>query len=675
MPTTDADRKAILTLKMLAVDGVEKAKSGHPGAPLGCAEMAYTLWSKFLRFNPADPKWVDRDRFVLSNGHASMLLYSLLHLFGYDLSLDELKRFRQLGSKTPGHPEYGLTPGVEVTTGPLGQGFAHAVGMALSSKMLGARFPKKDGFSPATFRVWGICGDGDLQEGVASEAASLAGHWKLDNLVFLYDDNHITIDGDTKLSFTEDVCKRFEAYGWFTERIDGNDADQVERALGAAKNRTGQPTLIAARTVIGHGSPKKAGTRHAHGEPLGADEMKATKTALGWPLEPTFLIPDDAKATFAKIIAEKKTAYETWEKGFAGWRTSDAASAKKWDEQVKPALPDDFDAQIASAVGDKENATRSHSGAALQKVAAMAPWIVGGSADLAPSNNTMIESPVKDGEWSVSVQPGTFEARNFHFGVREHGMIAIVNGMTLTGAFRAYGASFLIFTDYCRPAIRLGALMHLPAIYPFTHDSVFLGEDGPTHQPIEHFAALRAIPNLHFFRPADGLETAMAWAWAISTPKGPSIFGLTRQKLPPLSRPAGFTRRDVWKGGYTVLEPATAPEAVVISTGSEVAITVAAVTKLNAAGRKIRVVSMPCTTLFDAQPDAYRNQVLPQSLPIAAVEAAHPMSWHKYTGRDGLILGISTFGESAPAADLAKHFGFTTEQIGEKLEGWLKARR
>ena len=675
-PATTPDERAILTLKMLAIDGVEKAKSGHPGAPLGCAEMAYTIWSKFLRFNPADPKWPDRDRFVLSNGHASMLIYSLLHLFGYDLPLSELQRFRQLGSKTPGHPEYGLTPGVEVTTGPLGQGFSHAVGMAIASKMMQARLPAgADGFKPVGYRVWGICSDGDLMEGVASEAASMAGHWKLDNLCFLWDDNHITIDGDTRLAFTEDVEARFRAYGWATDRVDGNDAAAVERACAAAAKRTGAPTLIACRTVIGRGAPHKQGTRHVHGEPLGADEMKQTKAAYGWPDSPTFLIPEDAKKRFSEIVVAKKKQYDEWQTKLAGWRKEKPEGAKTLDAHLAPKLPADFDAQIVAAVGDKEAATRAHSGAALQKAAELYPPLVGGSADLAPSNNSMITGSKMDGEWPVSVQPGDFAPKNFHFGIREHAMIAIVNGMTLSGFFRGYGASFLIFTDYCRAAIRLGSLMEVPAIYPFTHDSVFLGEDGPTHQPIEHYAALRAIPRLHFFRPADGLETAMAWAYCLQMEKGPVIFGLTRQKLPALARPAGFDRRDVWKGGYVVLDAGANPEAVVIATGSEVAITVAAAKALNDKGRKIRVVSMPCTTLFDAQPAAWREKVLPSGVKTAAVEAGHPMSWWKYVGKDGLVVGISDFGESAPAGDIAKHFGFTPEGIQSKLEGWLGSKK
>ena len=666
-PAKTPDERAILTLKMLAIDGVEKAKSGHPGAPMGCAEMAYVLWSKFLRFNPANPEWPDRDRFILSNGHASMLIYGLLHLFGYELPMEELKKFRQLGSKTPGHPEYGLTPGVEVTTGPLGQGFAHGVGMAIAAKMQEARFPRVGDFAPASHRVWGIVSDGDLMEGVASEAASLAGHLKLDNLVYLYDDNDITIDGGTGLAFTEDVAKRFEAYGWFTERIDGHDLGQIERALAAAKDRRGKPTLICAKTVIGRGAPKKAGTAKAHGEPLGVEEMKATKAAYGWPDEPTFLVPDDAKARFAEIVAQKKKVYETWNAGLTEWRKAEPEKANAWYSGLyKPQLPADFDAQLVAAVGDKEAATRVHSGAALQKAAALLPGLVGGSADLQPSNNSKIEG-------AAVVQAGDFSGRNFHFGVREHGMTSIANGITLHGGFRGYVASFLQFTDYARPAIRLAAFMEVPSIHIYTHDSIFLGEDGPTHQPIEHLSALRAIPRLKVFRPADGLETAMAWAWAISVPKGATLFALTRQKVPLIQRPGGFDRRDVWKGGYVVSDAVGGtPDAILIGTGSELGVVVEAAKKLTASGKKIRVVSMPCQELFDEQPATYRDAVLPRNVKTASVEAGATQSWWKYVGRDGLAIGIDTYGESAPAAELANHFGLTPEKVTAKIEAWLK---
>ncbi len=672
--TTSPDERAILTLKMLAIDGVEKAKSGHPGAPLGCAEMAYVLWSKFLRFDPRDPAWIDRDRFVLSNGHASMLIYGLLHLFGYDLPLAELQRFRQLGSKTPGHPEWGLTPGIEVTTGPLGQGFAHGVGMAVAAKMLAARFPGNERFRPVSHRVWGIVSDGDLMEGVASEAASLAGHWKLDNLCYLYDDNRITIDGETGLAFSEDVAKRFDAYGWHTDRIDGHDIGEIERALAAAARRTGKPTLILARTVIGRGAPRKAGTAKVHGEPLGGDEHRATKEALGWPAEPMFLVPDDARARFAEIAAGKRNGREAWTRGFEAWAAADPASANAFASYVDPTLPPEFDAQIAAAVGDKEAATRQHSGAALQKAAQLLPGLAGGSADLTPSNNSKIEG-------SDSIQAGAFGGRNFHYGVREHAMGAIANGMTLHGAFRGYAATFLIFSDYCRPAIRLASLMQTPSIFVFTHDSIFLGEDGPTHQPIEHLAALRAIPRLKLFRPADGLETAMSWAYAISAPKGPFLLALTRQKVPPIPRPAGFDRRDVWKGGYVLSEtggvpgPASAPEAAIVATGSELHVALQAASLLAAKGRRIRVVSMPCTQLFDEQPASYREAVLPPGLPVACVEAASAQSWWRYAGKDGLVIALSDFGESAPYPDLAKHFGFTPEAVAARVENWLAAPR
>jgi transketolase len=672
-PTPELRARIENTVRFLAVDAVEKAKSGHPGTPMALAGPTFLLWDELLRFDPQDPAWPLRDRFVLSAGHASMLLYAMLHLYGFDLSLDELVRFRQLGSKTPGHPEYGHTPGVELTTGPLGQGFAHGVGMALAARMARARYGR-GGDGPGHHIVYGIVSDGDLMEGVSAEAGSIAGHLGLGNLVYLYDDNHITIDGSTRLSFSEDVGKRFEAQRWHVQRCDGEDVAGLRAALVAARAETERPSIILLRTTIGLGAPNKAGTSKAHGAPLGPEEARLAKENLGWPVEPAFLVPDDVRAYFTARAAAKHAERVAADAALARWRGAHAELAASWDAARARALPANLAETLAEGLATKDAATRQHSGEVLQRIASLAPFVVGGSADLAESNLTRLEHggdvgpAAKDGE-------DPFAGRNLHFGIREHAMGAILNGINLDGTFRAYGGTFLVFSDYMRPSIRLAALMGVPSIYVFTHDSIFLGEDGPTHQPIEHLDALRAIPGLTVFRPADGIETALAWAWVLAQAKGPALFALTRQKLPALKRGPGFTPRDVWRGAYE-LEAAGAggarPDVVLVASGSEVSLACAAAAALRADGLAVRVVSAPSLELLGAQPEAYRAALLPRDgSPIVAVEASLGSSYAPLVGARGLVCGIDRFGASAPLADLGRAFGFTAEQIAARVRGHL----
>jgi transketolase len=664
-PDAEVDDLAVQTIKFLAVDAVEHAKSGHPGMPMGMAEVAFVLWTRFLRYQPQDPAWPDRDRFVLSAGHGSMLLYGMLHLAGYDLPLEQLRRFRQLGSVTPGHPEHGLTPGVETTTGPLGQGFGNGVGLALASKMLQARFAG-GAFAPATWRVFGIVSDGDLMEGVASEAASLAGHWGLGNLVYVYDDNRISIEGDVALAFTEDVGRRFEAYGWHVERCDAHDREAVARAVAAGVAETARPTLVIAKSTIAYGAPKKAGTAAAHGEPLGAEEIAGAKRAAGWPESPPFHVPDAVKERFAARAAELAPEHAAWREGFARWRDAEPDAARRWDAlHVRPDA-DRLWSDLLAAAPTGAAATRVHGNAVLQVAAELVPGLVGGSADLEPSTKTRIKS-------APSIQRDAFAGRNLHFGVREHGMAAICNGLALSGAFTPYGSSFLVFTDYARPSIRLSALMKLPVVWVFTHDSVFLGEDGPTHQPIEHLTALRAIPNLLVVRPADGLETAAAWAMGLERRDGPTLLALTRQNLPPLERAPGFDVASLRRGGY-VLHDTANPRCVLVGTGSETSVAAAAAKTLGDTGVAARVVSMPAPQRFLAQDAAYRDAVLPPGLPRVTLEAGATDYWLRFTAPDGLALGIDTFGESAPLAALQEHFGFTPAQVAARVREWLARR-
>ncbi|RIL04775.1 MAG: transketolase [Proteobacteria bacterium] len=664
---TPALRERIVnTIRFLAVDAVEQAKSGHPGAPMGLAAAAFELWHRHLRFDPADPAWPLRDRFVLSNGHASMLLYSLLHLFGYELSLDDLKRFRQLGSPTAGHPEYGHAPGVETTTGPLGQGFANAVGMALAARMTRSRFAR-DGAGPGQHFVYAIAGDGCLMEGISAEAGSLAGHLGLGNLICLYDDNHITIDGPTSLAFSEDVAKRFEAQRWHVQRVDGLDHEGLSRALEAARAETERPSIVLLRTTIGYGSPNLAGKSKTHGAPLGPDETRATRAALGWPEEPRFFVPDDVRAWLAQRIAEKKAARAADDAALAAWRQAQPELAATWDAQRARRAPADLAHTLVAGLEDKKAATRKHSGEVIQRAAAALPFLVGGSADLAESNNTHVKG---GGDVGPAAGEGAdpYAGRNLHFGVREHAMGAIANGLSLDGTFLPYVATFLVFSDYMRPPIRLAALMGLRVVYVFTHDSIFLGEDGPTHQPIEHLDALRAIPNLTVFRPADGVETALAWSWALEHAEGPVALALTRQDLPPLPRPAGVDADAVARGGYVAREADGRADAVLVATGSEVALALAAAEKLAAQGLGARVVSMPSLERFAAQPEAARRALLPDDgTPIIAVEAARGDSFWRWLGPKGLVYGIDRFGASAPMGALAEHFGFTPDQLAARV--------
>jgi transketolase len=663
-PSPALVEKAVNTIRMLAADAVQQANSGHPGMPMGAADLAYVLWTRHLRFDPKEPRWVGRDRFVLSGGHGSMLLYALLHLAGFDCTLDDLKKFRQLGSRTAGHPEFGHLPGVEVTSGPLGQGFANGVGMALGHAMLAAKLgpgsPVADAF------VYAIVGDGDLMEGVAAEAASFAGHNKLGRLVYLYDDNEITIDGKTSITFTgEDVTKRFEGYGWHVQAVDGRDHDAVDRAIAAAKAETKRPSLIRVRTTIGFGSPNKAGKSSAHGAPLGEDELKATKRNLGWPEDQKFLVPDDVRALWREVLAGKAAQVEAARGREKAWRAANPDQAALLDVHLERWVPEKIFERILEG-NDAPDATRKLSAAAIQRIAPLVPSLVGGSADLAESNLT-------DMKGAGAFSPDTPQGRNVHYGIREHAMGAIQNGLAYDGFFIPFTGTFLQFADYMRPAVRLAALARLQTIYVWTHDSIFLGEDGPTHQPVEHLSALRAIPNLHVVRPADPVEVAAAWAHALQRRDGPTALVLTRQKLAALRRGAGFTPDQAQRGGY-VVDAAAGARFTVVATGSEVPLAQAALDLLAKKGLAGRLVSMPCWEVFEAQPAAWRDEVLPRALPVAVVEAARGQEWWRIAGRDGLVIGIDRFGASGPEKALAEEYGFTPAKVADRLERWLAAR-
>ncbi|ACL63670.1 transketolase [Anaeromyxobacter dehalogenans 2CP-1] len=653
--------KAVNTIRMLAADGVQQANSGHPGMPMGAADMAFVLWTRHLRFDPAEPRWLGRDRFLLSAGHGSMLLYSLLHLAGFDCALEDLKHFRQLHSRTPGHPEYGFLPGVEITSGPLGQGFANGVGFALGHAMLAAKLGPGNPVSDAF--VYAIVSDGDLMEGVSAEAASFAGHHKLGRLVYLYDDNGITIDGKTSITFSgEDVTRRFEAYGWHVQSVDGRDHDGIDRALQAAKAELGRPSLIRVHTTIGFGSPAKAGKSSVHGAPLGEAELEATKKALGWPLEPRFLVPDDVRAYWAEVRAEKAAQKQAWRAAEQAWRAANPEQAALLDAHVERWVPERI-LDRARAELPAPDATRKVSQAILQKIAPLVPCLVGGSADLAESNLTEIKG-------AGSVAPGSFAGRNLHFGIREHAMGAIANGLAYDGLFVPFVGTFLQFADYMRPPVRLAALSKLQAVYVWTHDSIFLGEDGPTHQPIEHLTALRAIPNLHVCRPADPEETAAAWAHALQRRDGPTALVLTRQKLAPVKRSVPLDPEAILRGGYLVDAPAGATFTLV-ATGSEVPLAQAALEALAKQGVVGRLASIPCLECFLAQPKAWRDEVVPPGQRVAVVEAARGTEWWQLAGRDGLVLGIERFGSSAPEKALAEEYGFTPAQVAARVTRWL----
>jgi transketolase len=657
--TTDLDELCINTIRTLSIDGVQQANSGHPGAPMGAAPMAYTLWTRFLRHAPTHPDWPDRDRFVLSAGHASMLLYSLLHLTGYDLPLDELRSFRQWGSRTPGHPESGLTPGVEATTGPLGQGFANAVGMAIAERRLAAEF-NRDGHEIVDHWTYAIASDGDLQEGIASEAASLAGHLRLGKLVVLYDDNHVQLDGPTSMAWSEDVPKRFEAYGWHAARVDdGNDLAAIESAITAARLDE-RPSLLAVRTHIGFGSPNKQDSQKAHGAPLGPDEVRLTKEAYGWDPDRTFYVPADALAVFRQAVTEGEDRYAEWNERLARYADGHVDLAEEFLRRMAGRLRPGWDKGIKTYDVGTEVATRNASQDAIQALAEPVPELFGGAADLSESNLTDVK-----GEPNFSAdEPG----RNLRFGVREHGMGGTANGIAYHGGFIPYDATFLTFSDYMRGAVRLSALAGLHVIHVWTHDSVGLGEDGPTHQPVEHYAALRAIPNLWFVRPGDANETSAAWALAIERRDGPVALALTRQKLPVLEGTAQRAREGVRRGGYVLRDAGggATPSLILIATGSELQLAVGAAAALEDDGIPTRVVSLPCWERFEAQDPSYRDEVLPPSVrKRVSVEVGVPLGWERWVGDEGAIIGLDHFGASAPAGTIFEHFGFTAARVAE----------
>jgi transketolase len=660
IPSPELVEKCVNTIRFLAADAVQQANSGHPGMPMGAADMAWVLWTRHLRFHPREPRWLGRDRFVLSAGHGSMLLYALLHLAGFDVTLDDLRKFRQLGSKTPGHPEFGRTPGVEVTSGPLGQGFANGVGMALGHAMLSARLgpgnPLEDVF------VYGLVSDGDVMEGVAAEAASFAGHNKLGRTVYLYDDNEITIDGRTSIAFTgEDVTRRFEGHGWHVQSVDGRDHHGISRAVDAARAELGRPSLVRVRTVIGYGAPKKQGTPGVHGAPLGEEELKAAKEFLRWPQEPRFLVPDEVRAHWQEVVAGKLGEHQAWSRREQAWRETRPDKARLLDAHLRREVPADLGARLLEGA-DAHDSTRKLSAAAIQKVAAAVPSLTGGSADLAESNLT----DIKGGGAFSPENPG---GRNVHYGIREHAMGAIANGLAYDGLFVPFAGTFLIFSEYMRPPVRLAALSGLQVVYVWTHDSIFLGEDGPTHQPVEQLTALRAIPNLHVVRPADGLEVATAWAHALSRRDGPTALVLTRQKPGKVER-KGFDPQAAARGGYLV-EEAPGAKLTVMATGSELATAQAALRLLAGKGIAARLVSMPCLACFESQPEAYRREVLPPGQRVCAVEAARGLEWWRHAGREGLVVGIDRFGASGPEKALAEAYGLTPAKVAERIERWL----
>ncbi len=677
MPATDLDTLSINTLRFLSVDAVQKANSGHPGLPMGAAAMAYVLWTRFLKHNPANPKWSDRDRFVLSAGHGSMLLYSLLHLTGYDsMPLDEIMNFRQWGSRTPGHPESHLTPGVETTTGPLGQGLANAVGMAIAEAHLAARF-NRPGHEIVNHHTYVLAGDGDLMEGVTSEACSLAGHLRLGKLIVLYDDNRISLAGTTSISFTEDVGLRFGAYGWHVQRVsDGNDLEVVDRALKAAQSKMDQPSIILVRTTIGYGAPHKQNTFEVHGSPLGPDELKAAKENLGWPIEPMFLIPGEALENFRQILDRGKKWETDWSKRFDEYAKAFPDLAAEFKRRMAGELPAGWDADLLTFPADAKGlATRKASEVVMQSLAAKLPELMGGSADLNPSTFTVLkgQGDFQSTEASSRGAQGTsggswgYDGRNVHFGVREHGMGAAVNGMTLHGGLIAYGSTFLIFSDYMRPSVRLSAIMKIGAVWVYTHDGIGLGEDGPTHQAVEHYAALRAIPDLLFIRPCDANETVWAWKAAIQNRHRPTVLALSRQNVPTLDRSTFASAEGLLKGAYVLNPQVQSPDVILIGTGSEVQHIVAAEKTLAEKGMKARLVSMPCWELFEEQSAEYRESVLPSSVTARlAVETGVSLGWHKWIGEKGGTVTLDRYGGSAPGGVLMKQFGFTAENVVEK---------
>jgi transketolase len=679
------DQLAVNTIRTLSIDGVQKANSGHPGLPLGAAPMAYVLWTRFLRHNPRDPKWPDRDRFAFSAGHGSMLLYSLLHLTGYDLSLDDIKHFRQWGSKTPGHPEYHLVPGAELTTGPLGQGFANGIGLAMAEAHLAATY-NRDGHTIVDHHTFGLASDGDLMEGVAYESASLAGHLRLGKLVYLYDSNQVTLSGSTNLIFSENVQKRFEAMEWHVQHVDhGNDLDALERAIQAGIDETERPSLIIVRTVLGFGSPKRAGSWQAHGNPLGVEEVEATKRALGWPTTDTFFIPDDALHLFRKAIERGAEHEQAWQARFDAYTQAFPDLAAEFRRTQAGELPTDWARNLpsfnAADVKDGKIATRSAGAAVINAVASVMPELIGGSADLNPSTDTALKD-TGDFESPLNLDPDRqgatggawgYAGRNIFYGIREHAMGAITNGLVYHGGLRAFSATFLVFSDYMRPPIRLAALSDLPSIFVFTHDSIGLGEDGPTHQPIEHLASLRAIPNLVVFRPADANEVTEGWRVAIERRDGPTILIFSRQPLPIYDRTRFAPAAGASQGAYVLADASAGqPELILIATGSEVGMAVDTRELLEAQGHPTRVVSMPSWELFESQTQSYRDEVLPPAVTArVSIEAASPLGWERWVGSQGLVIGLNRFGASAPINDIYKNLGFTPAALAQCAVGLL----
>jgi len=658
MTARDLDTLCVNTIRFLSADAVQKARSGHPGLPMGAAAMAYVLWTRFLRHNPRDPRWPDRDRFVLSAGHGSMLLYALLHLTGYALSLDELLSFRQWGSRTPGHPEFGLTPGVEATTGPLGQGVGNAVGMAVAERHLAARF-NRPGHTIVDHYTYVLCSDGDLMEGVAAEAVSLAGHLGLGRLICLYDDNLVSLAGKTALSFSEDVVRRFDGYGWHVQVVpDGNDLEGVDKAIREARAEAERPSLIAVRTVIGYGAPRKQGTHEAHGEPLGEEELRGAKQALGWPLEPAFHIPETALARFREAIPRGAAWQAEWQARVDAWAAAHPDLTAQWQDGLAGRLTPGWDATLPTFAPDTSVATRDASGAVLAAVSPRLPQLVGGDADLAPSTRTLVKG-------AGSFLRASHEGRHLHFGVREHAMGAVANGLAYHGGLIVYCGTFFTFSDYMRPAVRLAALSELPVVYVWTHDSIALGEDGPTHQPVEHLASLRAMPHLVVIRPADAAETVVAWRVSLERRRGPTALVLTRQKVPVLDRTRLASAEGLARGAYVLADaPVGDPELILIGTGSEVALVVEAQATLAREGICTRAVSMPSWELFAAAPPEYREAVLPRRVRRRlAVEAGASFGWERWVGDQGGVLGLDRFGASAPGEVTLREFGFTVENV------------
>jgi transketolase len=657
----DLDQLCVNTIRALAMDGVQNANSGHPGMPMGMADVAYVLWTEFLKHNPANPTWPNHDRFVLSAGHGSMLLYSLLHLTGYDLPLEQLKQFRQWGSQTPGHPEYGDTPGVETTTGPLGQGFAMGVGMALAERMLAAEF-NRPGFEVVDHYTYAIVSDGDLMEGISHEAASVAGHLGLGKLIYLYDDNHITIEGDTSLTFSEDVRARFESYGWHVLAVDGHDRDAVADAIRRAQAEAERPSLIICHTHIAYGSPNKQDSEKSHGAPLGVDEVRLTKEAMGWPPDAHFLVPEQALAHFRTALDRGADGQGAWEAMCDRYEEEYPDLAAEWTRRMAGELPVGWEEGLPRfAVEEGPVATRVAGGKVLEALAPALPELVGGSADLHPSTKTYLNA-------YPAVRRGEYTGRNLHFGVREHAMAAILNGMALHGGYRPYGSTFLVFSDYMRPSIRLAAMMRQPVIYVFTHDTVFVGEDGPTHQPVEQLASLRIIPGLTVLRPADANETAGAWRVIVENRDGPIALLLSRQKLPILQN---ADVEGVARGAYVIAD-AQDPQVILMASGSEVSLVLEAQKLLAQAGIEARVVSMPSWELFEAQPQSYQDQVLPPQVTArVSVEVAVPFGWERYVGANGKIIALNRFGASAPYKVLAEKLGFTAEVVAAQAKALL----